>query len=159
MTRREQVHNELTQEERRRVLKDTLRGRTHQGGTYFQIAAGEADAVGGRFATESKMRVTGTAPAPQYPALPSCSPWSSDPVPAEEALGVDLSAAPIVGETFEVEKSLAESRGGEGVDAASPPGAKPNDELMRSGANSQPSAVETSSSPPIKRRRRQRRRR
>ena len=44
------------------------------------------------------------------------SPWHDDPVPAEEALGVDLSAAPIVGEPHEI--ALSEARCGAGTPTA-----------------------------------------
>jgi len=52
MSRRERVHNESTQEARRKVLRDTMHGR----------AIAEANTIGGRWAAESKTRVIGSAP-------------------------------------------------------------------------------------------------
>jgi hypothetical protein len=66
------------------------------------------DTSGGRFAKVTPSTVTGTGPVPLYPTLPANSPWHHDPVPAEEPLSFD-NAAPIVGEVFEVQRSLAEA--------------------------------------------------
>jgi hypothetical protein len=122
------VHNDSPQSERRAVLKND-----RAAGTYHQFAASESDAVGGRYGAVSKTRVIGSGPA-TYPALPASSPWASDPVPAEEPLGIDLSAAPIVGEVHEITASLAMAGGGSALpsdpsvaspngDAEAPPGA------------------------------------
>jgi hypothetical protein len=115
------VHNESSQSERRAVLKNE-----REVGTYHQIAAAEAGAVGGRFAAESKQRVVGSKPWVGYPALPMSSPWHDDPVPAEEPLGIDLSAAPIVGEVHEITASLAEPQSGGGINPISPPNGSPS---------------------------------
>jgi len=70
------------------------------------------DDAGGRFAKQSPQYVIGSTAIPQYPAQPGSS-WSNQAaaVPAEEPLGVDLSAAPIVGEPHEVAASLDKARG------------------------------------------------
>jgi len=106
------VHNDASQSERRSVIDNDRRA----GGTYHEIAAAEATAIGGRWAVEARTRVTGAMPVPQYPALPATSPWRDDPVPAEPSLGEDLSAAPVVGEYHEIAASLAASQGGGGID-------------------------------------------
>jgi len=103
MTGNRPYHNDSPQSARRAVTENDWRVR--KGGTYHEFAASEAGAIGGRFAAESKQRVVGSASF-KYPALPANSPWASDPVPAEEPLGVDLNAAPVVGEAHEVEQSL-----------------------------------------------------
>jgi hypothetical protein len=70
------------------------------------------DDAGGRFLKQSPQYVIGSTPIPQYPTLPQSSPSNqAAAVPAEEPLGVDLSAAPIVGEPHEVAASLDEGRG------------------------------------------------
>jgi hypothetical protein len=119
------VTNESSQAERRAVAANDRR--VHKGGTYHQFAASEAGAVGGRFAAESKQRVVGSGPV-AYPQLPETSPWHNDPVPAEEPLGVDINMVEAVGTYAEIEKSLAESQSGEGINQASPPNGLPNDE-------------------------------
>jgi hypothetical protein len=98
--------------------------RVHRGGTYHEIAIAEADAVGGRFAAASKQRVVGSGPF-EYPQLPASSPWHRDPVPDEPPIGIDISAAPIVGEPHEV--ALSEARHG----ADTP--AEPDDEALLGG--------------------------
>jgi hypothetical protein len=145
-------HNPAAPAERAAVHRNDERVR--KGATYSQIAASESDLVGGRYATESRQRVVG-APAFRYPDLPSSSPWHNDPVPAEEPLGVDLGAAPVVGEVFEVEKSLAESQSGEGINLASPPSASsPCGDVQRSPGLLLPgSSDEVAPSPPSKRKR------
>ncbi len=50
---------------------------------------------GGRFA--SVERSTVTAAGPIYPRLPASSPWSHDPVPPEEPLGIDINEMPALG--------------------------------------------------------------
>ena len=110
------VTNDLSQAEKRQVLRDTMHGR----------AIAEQDTVGGRYAAEARTRVTGATPAPQYPALPASSPWASDPVPAEEPLGIDINAVEPVGTHTEVEQSLRGVHGDAGrllpdaVEQASP---------------------------------------
>jgi hypothetical protein len=103
MTRRETVHNEYTQEEKRRVQRDTLHGR----------AVAEMGAVGGRWAAESKAKVVGSTSF-KYPALPPNSPWASEPVGLEPPLGYSVEAMPAVGEAFE----LAAEAGAQGVKPA-----------------------------------------
>jgi hypothetical protein len=113
------VHNDSSQSERRAILRNE-----REVGTYHAFATGEAGAVGGRFAAREKSTVIGAGQV-AYPALPANSPWYNDPVPPEEPLGVDLSAAPVVGEAHEVAASLAD----EGIiPLASPPNGPPNDE-------------------------------
>jgi len=90
------VTNASPQSERRAVLK---------AGTYHQFATSEADAVGGRYAAQSKARVVGSASF-EYPALPVSSPWANDPVPPEAPLGVDINAVEPVGTHAEIEHSL-----------------------------------------------------
>jgi hypothetical protein len=46
-------------------------------------------------------------PTAQYPRLPANSPWASDPVPAEEPLGLDVNVLEAVGTAAEIERSLA----------------------------------------------------
>jgi hypothetical protein len=128
--------------------------RRNTGGTYFQVAIAESDQVGGRWAAEVRTRVTGATPASQYPSLPEDAfPNQAAAVPASESLGFAIDQMDPVGEVFEV---LAEQQGGEGVNAITPPGAKPSGELLCSGNRPQPDTVETSSSPPTRRRRKRR---
>jgi len=68
MTRREHVHDELSQNEKRKVLKDTLHGR----------AIGEEGTIGGRYGAITKTHVVGSKPLVEYPAA---APWTHDPVP------------------------------------------------------------------------------
>ena len=98
--RRETVHSEYTQAEKRRVLRDTLHTR----------AVAEANMIGGRWATESQTRVVGSGV--EYPQLPPDSPWRDDPVPVEPPLGINVDEMVPVGEAFEVERSLRESSAG-----------------------------------------------
>src|SRR5262249_12068716 len=103
------AEDEISQDERRAIL------RNERGGTYYDIAAAEATAVGGRYAARERSTVVGSSQPVAYPAQPSNSPWASDPVGLEPPLGEDLGGAPIVGEAFEVEKSLREARSGTGL--------------------------------------------
>jgi hypothetical protein len=116
MTRREHLHSELTQEEKRRVQRDTLYGR----------AVAEQGTIQGRFATREQSTVIGSGPV-EYPALPPNSPWHHNPLPAEEPLGVDINAAEPVGTHAEIAKSLREARDGADPPSASLPDS-PNDE-------------------------------
>jgi hypothetical protein len=116
------VHNESSQSERRAILRNE-----REVGTYHAFATSEAGTVGGRFAAREKSAVIG-ADQVAYPTLPPISPWASDPVPAEEPLGVDINAVEAVGTYAEIEKSLAESKGGEGINPSLPPNGLPNDE-------------------------------
>jgi hypothetical protein len=81
--------NDSSQAERKAFVKDSYH-------TRYQ------DEAGGRWQKQTPTQVTGKDPATLYPKLPTSSPWSSDPVPPEEALGIDVSEAPIVGEPHEV---------------------------------------------------------
>jgi hypothetical protein len=113
--------NDAPQSVRRAVTENDRR--VHKA-TYYAHAASEA--AGGRFARQTQSMTVGSRPLVEYPVLPASSPWHRDPVPAEEPLNVDLSIAPIVGEVFEVEKSLAESPSGEGI--KDPPTSPPDDQ-------------------------------
>jgi hypothetical protein len=101
------------------VLRDTLHGR----------ALAEEGMIGGRYAAEAKQHVIGSGQV-AYPALPASSPWASDLVPAEPPLGYSVEEQAPVGEVFEIEKSLAKSDVGEGIN--SPP-ASPTKRLANSG--------------------------
>jgi hypothetical protein len=72
--------------------------------TFHDIAAGEAGTVGGRFAAVSKTQLTGTVP--EYPRLPTNSPWATEPVGQELPLGFDVNAVEPVGTPAEIEQSL-----------------------------------------------------
>jgi len=115
------VTNDTPQSERRAVLRNERAGTT-----YHEFAAGEADVPRGRFTAHERSVVTGSTPVPQYPALPASSPWASDPVPAEEPLGIDINAVEPVGTHTEVEQSLRGVHGDAGrllpdaVEQASP---------------------------------------
>ena len=89
--------NDSDQKERRAVIKNDAT-------TLHQFAQSEAGEIGGRYARPQT--VNASQQAVHYPKLPTNSPWSSDPVPPEEPLGIDVSEAPITGEKFEVEASL-----------------------------------------------------
>jgi hypothetical protein len=82
-------------------------GRTKDASTLHARAVTDADEVRGRFAQHEKSEVIGATQAVEYPRLPS-GPWA-DPVqiPPEEPLGYDINETPIVGESFEIEASLA----------------------------------------------------
>ena len=70
--------DEITQAEKRQVLKDT----------YLSRAVADADqSGGGRWKKQSETTVTGT---PTYPRQPTSSHWHSDPVPPEPSFGVDI---------------------------------------------------------------------
>jgi len=117
MTRRETA---LTQEEKRRIQRDTP----------FTRTLAEEGMVGGRYGVISKTHVTGATSAPQYSALPESS-WVNQgaSVPPEEPLGYSVEEVPVVGTRSEVERSLAVA-----CDGAAPPAdpliALPNDEVQ-----------------------------
>jgi len=92
--------NNSNQKERRQIIRNDRANVS----TFHQFASSEANEVGGRFARPTQ--ISGTNPTPLYPKLPASSPWSCDPVPPEEPLGIDISEPPVVGESFEVEQSL-----------------------------------------------------
>jgi hypothetical protein len=89
--------NNSSQKERRAVIKNDAT-------TLHRFAQSEASDIGGRFA--KPQTVNASEQAVHYPRLPTSSPWSCDPVPPEEPLGVDISEPPLVGEQWEIEKSL-----------------------------------------------------
>jgi hypothetical protein len=99
------VYNDLSQAERRRILKDTLHGR----------AVAEQDTIGGRYAAESKQRVVGSASF-KYPQLPEGS-WGNQgvAVPSEPPLGFSVDAVEPLGTAAEIEQSLREVRDGTGT--------------------------------------------
>jgi hypothetical protein len=99
------AEDEITQAERRRVMRDTLHGR----------AIAEQGTIGGRYGAESKTRVIGSGV--EYPRLPESSPWHSDPLPPPEPLGFPIDEMAPVGEPHEVAESLAR----EGINIVSPP--------------------------------------
>jgi hypothetical protein len=54
-----------------------------------------AEEQGGRFARNTEVRITGTAPTWQAPAIGGTGPWSgADPVPPEEPLGYCIDELP-----------------------------------------------------------------
>lgn len=61
----------------------------------------------GRHAAAAKASVTGSARVPQYPKMPSGSPWAEDLSGVEPPLGWSLEAQEPVGEPFEIAASLA----------------------------------------------------
>jgi hypothetical protein len=98
--------DEITQDEKRKILKDTLLGR----------AEADADlAAGGRFKKEVETRVTGV---PQYPQIPS-GPWAGAyPVPndpATDQLGFPIDAQEPTGTPAEIEASLKASAPDKGL--------------------------------------------
>jgi hypothetical protein len=94
--------DEISQKEKREILKNDR----NVMGTYHALAAASAnDLAGGRFAqSTNKQTVIGSSPV-SYPAQPSSSPWSRDPVPAEMPLGWSVETIEPVGELWEQEKS------------------------------------------------------
>ena len=105
MTRREQVHSELSQDEKRDTLQNDRRVR--DASAYVDHVHDDND--GGRFKNQTTRITVGSRPLVEYPALPPNSPWARDPVPDEPPIGVDLSAAPIVGEPHEIATSLGKA--------------------------------------------------
>jgi hypothetical protein len=141
--RREQVRSEFTQAERRQVFKDTLHGR----------ALAEEGMVGGRYGAISKTNVVGSRV--EYPKLPVNNPWHHDPVPPEESLGVDISAAPVVGEFYEVQASLREANDDKGMNNSTELSlGSPTSGELRSGAGASSDAIELRSPLPKRKKRR-----
>ena len=93
-------NNNASQAERKQVLKDTM----------FNRANSEAGEVQGRWSKPTQ--VSGSEGAVHMPRIPS-GPWSADyaQVPPEAPFGQDISEPPIVGEQWEIEKSLDENFG------------------------------------------------
>jgi hypothetical protein len=109
----QQFRNDASQREREEVVrKDSLYSRA------------QSDLSLEQSGRHSKPTIT----TPEYPKLPASSPWAGDyaQVPPEPPLGFSIDEAPIVGEAFEIEKSLRDSpsrREGEafqGATSASP---------------------------------------
>ena len=74
--------NPTTQDERREVLRnDTMLGRQ----------ANALDEAGGRFSRITPSKLNGTDLTPQFPKLPTSSPWHHEALPDEPPLGVDVS--------------------------------------------------------------------
>jgi hypothetical protein len=74
---------------RREVLENDRKWREEQKRSTLldHARAGAEMEAGGRFAKVNSAPVTAV---PQYPRLPSSSPWSSDPVPQEPELGIEI---------------------------------------------------------------------
>ena len=83
------MQDEISQSERRRILKDDR-------STYHQRAIDEAGQELGRYKHLGQASVTGAVPR-----LPVSSPWRCDPVPNEPPLNQDVNAMEPVGEPFE----------------------------------------------------------
>jgi hypothetical protein len=84
--------NNSDQKERKQVIKNTYLAHTHSD-------------EGGRFSKVAPNNVIG-ATAVSYPRIAS-GPWSDQPSPGQEPpYGEDISTPPIVGEQWEIEKSL-----------------------------------------------------
>jgi len=143
MTRRETVHNVLSQDEKRDTLANDRRANTFLGHT--------DSGAGGRFAAITESTVTGTARVPQYPRQPEGSPWADEQA-TEPPLDFDISSAPIVGEFCEVQASLGESSDHTGMNSTSID--SPGGELQRSDAGHSSDVVETGSPHPKQRKRR-----
>jgi hypothetical protein len=127
--------------------------RVHKGGTYYEFAASEAGAVGGRYGAISKTQVTGAASVPQYPSQPPGSPWRDEPCGLEPPFPIDIGPAAVVGEPHEVAASLGEVYSNDvgdllpkTLDSASPGDGPRSAGLV-------PPASEAAPSPPSKRRR------
>jgi hypothetical protein len=98
------------QREREEVLRNDQRVRNDNASTLHRFAESESGNIRGRFAAHEKSTIVGAAPTPQYPRLPETS-FSNQGtvVPQEESLGFSIDEAPIVGEAFEVAKSLGDA--------------------------------------------------
>ena len=87
--------SEPTMKEKRELIKNTYLAHTHSD-------------EGGRFAKATPTNVIGSSPV-SYPRVPS-GPWSDQPMPGPEApLGFSVEETPVVGEQWEIEKSLDEN--------------------------------------------------
>jgi hypothetical protein len=85
--------NEITQAEKKQVLKDT----------YLTRAAADADLTSGRFKRETATTVTAVL---TYPQLPASSPWAQGfDQNVEPPFGVDVEAHEPVGTAKEQEQS------------------------------------------------------
>jgi hypothetical protein len=87
MTTNIPYNNPATMQEKREALRND---------TYLARAQNEiGQELGGRFQhlARGQQHVVGTAPDP-WPQMPANNPWSTNVVPNEEPLGVDVSAVP-----------------------------------------------------------------
>jgi len=137
VTRREYLHSELTQEEKRDTLVNDRR--VHKN-TYFSHAHPDE---GGRFATSDKPPrfVVGSTPAPQYPAGPN---WSDDPTGVEPPTGVAIDQMEPVGTHAEIEQSLLREMRDE---AGPPPAASPDSPNRRGSRSTRSTPSDVSSRP------------
>jgi hypothetical protein len=76
--------------DRRETLRQDASLRQQQGSSTFLDHVEEPP--GGRFAIEGRPYKVGSEPFVKYPQLPASSPWHSDPVPDEKALGHSIDA-------------------------------------------------------------------
>jgi hypothetical protein len=126
------ISNKIEQRERRELAGSTTTT------TYFRQSQihQDLDAPGGRF--REKETTVGADLVPQYPRLPSSSPWSGDPVGVEPPLGIDVNFQEPCGEAFEVERSL--------LAAPAIPGSPPAEDTTASSVESAKVAAPLSSS-------------
>jgi hypothetical protein len=123
----------LTDKERKAIMKSdpsTYFGHTH-------------DESGGRFQKQVPINKSGKDPATLYPRLPASSPSAQpDPSGKEPSLGFSVDETPIVGEQWEIEKSLDQQFGlqrslrdgapsGSVSSLADPPKPAPDAEVIR----------------------------
>jgi hypothetical protein len=140
-------HNPATPAERAAVHRNDQRVRKDTG-TYHAHAA--AESAGGRYAAVIRTHLTGSDSVPWVPPQPSSSPWANEPVGHERPLGFSVDEVPPVGEVFELERNMAESRGGEGVKTPSKIASKRTAERRAAGSDvGRRSDVVETSSPPL----------
>jgi hypothetical protein len=132
-------NDETSQHERRAVLESE-----RDASTFHQFA--HDDDGGGRFKNQTPRHVVGSTPSPQYPAGPN---WSADPTGVEPPLGVSINEMTPAGESFEIEKSLAEVRDNAVPPSAPLPVSPSGDEQRSMGPQPPPDAAR---SPLLKRR-------
>jgi hypothetical protein len=89
-----EYRNEADMKTKREMLSQDRAANTY----LEQASATIGQELGGRFAhlARGQQQVVGSAPSP-YPKMPANSPWSCDPVPREEPLGVDINALEPIG--------------------------------------------------------------
>jgi len=71
--------------------------------TNYGRAMAEMEQIAGRFAARQKAQVIGQ----NAPTYPQAADWTHDHTGDEPSFGVDVGAAPVVGEKFEVDASIA----------------------------------------------------
>ena len=91
-------NNNSSQKERAQFVRDSYHTRANADASLEQS---------GRFA--KPQAITGKDPATLYPKLPTSSPWSNPIEAVEPPLGFSVEETPIVGEQWEIEKSLDEN--------------------------------------------------